>query len=100
MHIYSPLWTRYGKEPFLERMVTGDDKWILYNNIKRKTQWGLKEGVVESVKSMTPHTKSVVLLWVLRDLRAPLKLPILTLYLTKLKILAESLLLVISIAQK
>ena len=24
------------KDPFLKRMVTGDEKWVVYNNVKRK----------------------------------------------------------------
>ncbi|XP_047146310.1 histone-lysine N-methyltransferase SETMAR-like [Hydra vulgaris] len=26
-------------EPFLDRLVTGDEKWVLYDNPKRKRQW-------------------------------------------------------------
>ncbi|XP_032687793.1 histone-lysine N-methyltransferase SETMAR-like [Odontomachus brunneus] len=26
-------------DPFLKRMVTGDEKWIVYNNIKNKRSW-------------------------------------------------------------
>lgn len=25
--------------PFLDRVITGDEKWILYNNVRRKRQW-------------------------------------------------------------
>ncbi|GFW84946.1 histone-lysine N-methyltransferase SETMAR [Trichonephila clavipes] len=28
--------TRHNEEPFLEKLITGDEKWILYENIKRK----------------------------------------------------------------
>jgi len=27
------------REPFLDRIVTGDEKWVLYVNIRRKDQW-------------------------------------------------------------
>ena len=26
--------------PFLKQIVTGDEKWILYNNVERKRSWG------------------------------------------------------------
>ena len=28
-------------EPFLERVVTGDEKWALHNTVERKQQWSL-----------------------------------------------------------
>lgn len=33
------LLSRHNQEPFLNRIVTGDEKWVLYNNIKRRHQW-------------------------------------------------------------
>ena len=35
----SSLYSRLSLEPFLERIVTGDEKWVLYVNVKRRTQW-------------------------------------------------------------
>ena len=26
-------------DPFLKRMITGDEKWIIYNNVSRKRSW-------------------------------------------------------------
>ena len=26
--------------PFLKQIVTGDEKWILYNNVEQKSLWG------------------------------------------------------------
>ena len=26
--------------PFLKQIVTGDEKWLLYNNVERKRSWG------------------------------------------------------------
>ncbi len=37
--IYNSLITRQKREPFLHRIVTGDEKWVPYVNTKRKTQW-------------------------------------------------------------
>lgn len=33
------LRSRELQAPFLDRIITGDEKWILYNNVKRKRQW-------------------------------------------------------------
>ena len=31
--------SRFSRDPFLNRIVTSDEKWVLYNNIHRKKQW-------------------------------------------------------------
>lgn len=33
------LLSKQEKEPFIHRIVTGDEKWVLYENPKRKNQW-------------------------------------------------------------
>ena len=33
------LLSRNENDPFLNRIVTGDEKWVLYNNVKRKRYW-------------------------------------------------------------
>jgi histone-lysine N-methyltransferase SETMAR len=38
-NICSSLITRHEREPFLHRIVTGDEKWVLYVNTTRKNQW-------------------------------------------------------------
>lgn len=37
--ICTSLLTRLNSDPFLNRIVTGDEKWILYDNVKRSRQW-------------------------------------------------------------
>lgn len=37
--ISNALLTRQKNEPFLHRVVTGDEKWVLYSNNKRQNQW-------------------------------------------------------------
>lgn len=37
--ICSNLILRMKNEPFLHRLITCDEKWLLYNNTKRSTQW-------------------------------------------------------------
>lgn len=37
--VCSSLLSRYETDPFLRRIVTGDEKWILYNCTNKKKQW-------------------------------------------------------------
>jgi histone-lysine N-methyltransferase SETMAR len=37
--ICASLLSRHDTEPFLERIVTGDEKWVLYVNQENKNQW-------------------------------------------------------------
>lgn len=37
--ICSSLLSRFKLDPFLNRLVTGDEKWVLYVNVRRKRQW-------------------------------------------------------------
>jgi len=39
MNIYDALLKRYENEPFLKRVITSDEKWITYDNQKRKRSW-------------------------------------------------------------
>ncbi|KAK6042414.1 hypothetical protein COOONC_20081, partial [Cooperia oncophora] len=32
-------WKRNENDPFLKRLITGDEKWVAYNNFKRKRAW-------------------------------------------------------------
>jgi len=31
------------EHPFFKKMITGDKKWIIYNNVKRKRSWGPRD---------------------------------------------------------
>jgi histone-lysine N-methyltransferase SETMAR len=42
MTVCNSLLNRHDREPFLEQIVTGDEKWVLYENPKRRSQWLLK----------------------------------------------------------
>jgi len=37
--ICESLLNRNKIDPFLKRMITGDEKWITYDNVKRKRSW-------------------------------------------------------------
>ena len=39
VNIAALLLTRQHSEDFLDRVITGDEKWILYEDDKRKWQW-------------------------------------------------------------
>lgn len=53
--------SRHSQDPFLDRIVTGDEKWIAYVNVKRKRQWlGKKQTPVPTAKP-EPHEKKVML---------------------------------------
>lgn len=39
LNICESLLSRLNQNPFLERIITGDEKWILYVNARRKRQW-------------------------------------------------------------
>jgi len=38
--ICDSLCKRNEETPFLKQVVTGDEKWIIYNNVERKRSWG------------------------------------------------------------
>ncbi|GFW94576.1 putative DD34D transposase [Trichonephila clavipes] len=50
-------------DPFLKRMVTGDEKWVTYYNIVQKRSWNgrncLTEEVLCSIKTTPGHTPVV-----------------------------------------
>lgn len=55
------LIVRNKTEPFLSRLVTGDEKWIMYNNVKRKRSWSLPGESVQTVAKDGLHPEKVML---------------------------------------
>ena len=54
------LYKRNEYNPFLKRIITGDEKWIIYNNVERKRSWS-KRGQPPSTTSKTGlHPKKVM----------------------------------------
>ena len=47
--------------PFLKRIVTGDEKWILYNNVELKTSWGKQNEAPPTTPKSDLHPKKVML---------------------------------------
>ncbi|CAK9805828.1 Histone-lysine N-methyltransferase SETMAR [Anthophora plagiata] len=43
INICTSFLSRFQREPFLDRLVTDDEKWIIYHNVRRKRQWTDKD---------------------------------------------------------
>ena len=43
INICDSLMNRNQNEPFLKRIIMGDEKWIVYNNVVRKRSWAKKD---------------------------------------------------------
>ena len=47
--------------PFLKRMITGDEKWVVYNNIERKRSWSRPGEPAQTTSKAGIHQKKVLL---------------------------------------
>lgn len=54
------LLSRHKSEPFLHRIVTCDEKWILFNNRKRSTQWLDKSEASKPTPKPNLHQKKLM----------------------------------------
>lgn len=48
-------------DPFLKRIVTGDEKWIVYNNIDRKRSWSKRDEPPQTTSKAKLHQKKIML---------------------------------------
>ena len=48
-------------DPFLKRLITGDEKWVVYNNIKRKRSWSRPREPARTTSKAGIHRKKVSL---------------------------------------
>ena len=55
------LLKRQENDPFLKRIITGDEKWVVYNNVKRKRSWSKKDEPAQSTSKADIHQKKVML---------------------------------------
>lgn len=55
------LLKRLAIDPFLDRLVTGDEKWIQYDNNRRKRSWKLPGDIPEATPKAGLHPKKVLL---------------------------------------
>ncbi|XP_035222849.1 histone-lysine N-methyltransferase SETMAR-like [Stegodyphus dumicola] len=54
------LLKRQENDPFLKRIITGDEKWVVYNNVKRKRLWSRKDEPAQSVSKANIHQKKLL----------------------------------------
>ena len=52
---------RNENDSFLKRLITGDEKWIVYNNIKRKRSWSRPREPARIISKAGIHRKKVLL---------------------------------------
>ena len=55
------LLARQQNEPFLDRVITGDEKWIMYHNINRKRSWKYGSEQAESLAKAELHPMKIFL---------------------------------------
>ena len=60
-HYHSSVLKREKNDPFLKRIVTGDEKWIVYNSVKRQRSWSRKDEPGQSTAKADIHEKKVIL---------------------------------------
>ncbi|XP_012060168.1 PREDICTED: histone-lysine N-methyltransferase SETMAR-like [Atta cephalotes] len=59
--ICDSLYKRNEKTPFLKQVVTGNEKWIIYNNVERKRSWGKRNEPLLTTPKTDLHPKKVML---------------------------------------
>lgn len=59
--ICSSLLSRHNHESFLNRIVAGDEKYVLYVNVHRKRQWVDKDKKADPIAKGNPHELKVLL---------------------------------------
>ncbi|XP_032690457.1 histone-lysine N-methyltransferase SETMAR-like [Odontomachus brunneus] len=59
--ICNSLLKRHESDPFLKRIVTGDEKWIIYNNIMRKRSWGTAGEPPNAIPKAGLQSKKILL---------------------------------------
>ena len=55
------LLERQRRKGFLHRIVTGDEKWVHYNNLKRRKSWGVPGHASTSTAKPNIHGSKVML---------------------------------------
>ncbi|XP_076764828.1 histone-lysine N-methyltransferase SETMAR-like [Xylocopa sonorina] len=52
---------RNEREPFLKKLITGDESWILYDNTARKRSWSTRDKCPPTIARLGLHPKKVLL---------------------------------------
>ena len=62
--ISDSLLRRNKNDPFFKRLITGDEKWVLYNNVQRKRSWGKQnESLLTTAKDSLRPKKVMLCIW-------------------------------------
>lgn len=62
--VCTSLITRQQNAPFLDRLITGDEKWVLYINVRRKKQWlDRAERPLSDAKADLHQKKIMICVW-------------------------------------
>ena len=48
-------------DPFLKRIITGNEKWIVYNNVVRKRSWSKRDEPPQTTSKAELHQKKIML---------------------------------------
>ncbi|GFW50981.1 histone-lysine N-methyltransferase SETMAR [Trichonephila clavipes] len=57
INVCDSLLKRHENDPFLKRIITGDEKWVVYNNVKRKRSWSKKDEPAQTISKADIHQK-------------------------------------------
>ena len=61
INICDSLLNRNQNDSFLKRIITGDEKWIIYHNVVRKRSWTKKYVSPQSTSKSSIHQKNIML---------------------------------------
>ena len=61
--ICESLLNRNKINPFLKRMMIGDEKWVTYDNVKRKRSWSNRGEPVQTAKPGLTVRKVLLCVW-------------------------------------
>ena len=59
--ICDSLLKRNKTDPFLKRIITGDEKWVAYDNVVRKISWSKRDEPAQLKSKADIHQKKVIL---------------------------------------
>lgn len=61
VHVADSLLQRNNQVPLLGRLITGDEKWVVYNNVRQGRSWVGRGQAAQSVPKAKPFQKKLML---------------------------------------
>ncbi|GFU67449.1 histone-lysine N-methyltransferase SETMAR [Trichonephila clavipes] len=58
--VCNSLFKRHENDRFLKCIITGDEKWVVYNNVKNKRPWSKKDEPAQTISKADIHQKKVM----------------------------------------